>query len=48
MPGWKEFDRYSSIIDAVYEVKDPEKLELIERFVRRLTGQKEEEYERKD
>ena len=28
---------YGAIIEAVYSIKDPEKLELIERFVRRLS-----------
>ncbi|OUO31192.1 hypothetical protein B5F86_01610 [Lachnoclostridium sp. An298] len=32
----EELNRYGSIIDAVYSVEDPEALELIERFVRRL------------
>lgn len=34
-------NRYGSIIDAVYSIKDPEKLELIERFARRLAEQSE-------
>lgn len=29
---------YGAIIEAVYSVKDQEKLELIDRFVRRLAG----------
>ena len=33
--------RYGSIIDAVYSIKAPEKLELIERFARRLAEQSE-------
>ena len=34
-------NRYGSIIDAVYSIKAPEKLELIERFARRLAEQSE-------
>lgn len=34
-------NRYGSIIDAVYRIKDPEKVELIERFVLRLAKQSE-------
>lgn len=34
-------NRYGSIIDAVYSTKDPEKVELIERFVLRLSGRSE-------
>ena len=37
----RKLNRYGSIIDAVYSIKDPEKLELIERFARRLTEQSE-------
>lgn len=37
----RKANRYGSIIDAVYSIKDPEKLELIERFARRLTEQSE-------
>ena len=33
--------RYGSIIDAVYSIKAPEKLELIEWFARRLAEQSE-------
>lgn len=32
----RKLNRYGSIIDAVYGIKDQEKLKLIERFVRRL------------
>ena len=32
-----EASEYGAIIEAVYSIKDPEKLELIERFVRRLS-----------
>ena len=32
---------YGAIIEAVYSVKDQEKLELIDRFVRRLAEQSE-------
>ncbi len=31
-----EWTRYKSVLDAVYKVDDLEKLELIERFARRL------------
>lgn len=29
-------DKYNGVLDAVYQVEDPEMLELIERFARRL------------
>lgn len=31
-----EWMRYKAVLDAVYKIDDPEKLELIERFARRL------------
>lgn len=37
----RKLNRYGSIIDAVYRIKDPEKVELIERFVLRLAEQSE-------
>lgn len=38
-----EWVRYKAVLDAVYKVDDPEKLELIERFARSLAdiGRKE-------
>ena len=36
-----ETSRYGAIIEAVYSINDPEKLELVERFARRLPEQSE-------
>lgn len=36
-----EWIRYKALLDAMNKVEDPEKLELIERFARRLSGRSE-------